>query len=425
MTRFVTRRLVTTRGATTSGGALMWRYRSRPELLLTTAALPLMLALAFAGPNRPLLSPAWTLVVTVLAWLPLTVRLMWPLPVLAVVLVLDTVDIAVAAHAQPTVTIVPVATMLALYTVAARYRSQLAWSCTAVTAGVQFGVALINHPTGADWLYLNWAVVGTVIGRLMKERRDRIAAADLRAEEAERSKQAEADRQVTAERIRIAHELHDVLAHHIAVVNAQAGVAQYLLQHDPAAAASALSGITANSKAALDELRATLGLLRAEGDPTPSDRRPPAPTIEQLPRLLAGFTDAGMRLTTATRGVPAALSGPAELAFYRIVQEGLTNATKHAPGSGVRLDIDWAATSVHLAITNTAAITATATGATGGLANEGTGHGLIGIHERSAAAGGSASAGRTAEGGYEVTATLPLQEPAERSSEEPSSATRT
>lgn len=379
--------------------------RVGPESLLTVVALALMLGINLSMQDRPL-SITWTLVVVALAWLPLTVRSRWPLVVLALVLTVDTVDIAVADHPHPAAGVVPIATMLALYTVAARYRATLAWSATAVVGIVQLGVALLSHPTGSDWLYLNWALVAAVIGNLMKERRDRIAAADLRAENAERTKQAEAERQVTAERIRIAHELHDVLAHHIAVVNAQAGVAQYLLQRDPAAAATALAGITTNSKAALDELGATLGLLRAEGEPTPDGRRAPSPTIDQLGRLLDGFTGAGMKLTTTTRGDPGPLSGPAELAFYRIVQEALTNATKHAPGSNVHLDINWVTTSVQLTITNTTPVD-TATGTAGALINEGTGHGLIGMRERAAAATGSADAGPTAEGGYQVTATLP------------------
>jgi signal transduction histidine kinase len=131
-----------------------------------------------------------------------------------------------------------------------------------------------------------------------------------------------------------------------------------------------------------------------------------------------------MRLTSATEGVPGPLSSPAELAFYRIVQEALTNATKHAPGSDVRLDISWGANSVRLAITNTAPVDTAATGAdvgAGGLVNEGTGHGLIGMRERAAAAGGSARAGPTPEGGFRVTATLPRQDATDRDAEESAS----
>jgi signal transduction histidine kinase len=294
--------------------------------------------------------------------------------------------------------------MLALYTVATRYPARVAWTAAAAAGITQFTVALVSYPhAGSDWLYLNWAVIATALGLLIRERRERIAAAEQRAEAAEHSRQAEADRQVTAERIRIAHELHDVLAHHIAVVNAQAGVARYLLRTDPHAADTALAGIAANSRAALDELRATLGLLRAEGDAAPGDPRAPAPTIEHLDLLLDSFTDAGMRLTVAVHGEPGSLSGPADLAFYRIVQEALTNATKHAPGSDVGLSIDWSAESVHLTVSNTEPAAAPQ-----GLMNEGTGHGLIGMKERAAAADGTLSAGTAAAGGYRVTATLPV-----------------
>jgi signal transduction histidine kinase len=391
-----------TRAAMTAAAQLRL-YLNRPDWLLTVAALVIMLSTSVAGDSWQL--PAvWAAVVVVLSWLPLTVRASWPLPVLGAVLTADTVHIALAGHAHPATGTLPAATMLALYAFATRYPARVAWAAAAAAGITQFAVALVSYPHAEpDLLYLNWAVVPTALGLLIRERRERIAAAEQRAEAAEHSKQAEADRQVTAERIRIARELHDVLAHHIAVVNAQAGVAQYLLRTDPQAADTALAGIAANSRAALDELRATLGLLHAEGDTAPSDPRAPAPTIEHLGRLLDSFSDAGLRLTVAAHGEPGSLSGPADLAFYRIVQEALTNATKHAPGSDVSLSINWSAASVHLTISNTEPAAAPQ-----GLMNEGTGHGLIGMRERAAAAGGTVSAGPTGAGSYRVTATLPV-----------------
>jgi signal transduction histidine kinase len=386
----------------TRSTVLRW-CQSHREALLTTATLLLMLVTSVPAEDRPLPS-GWDLMLVALAWLPLTVRHRWPLPVLAAVVTIDTVHIAVAGHEHPASATLPAATMLALYTVSARYSARVAWYTAAVTAAVQLTVAALSLPDiGSNLLYLNWALVPTAIGLLVQERRERIAAAEQRADAAVRSKHAEAQRQVTAERIRIAHELHDVLAHHIAVVNAQAGVAQYLLRTDPDAADKALAGIATNSRAALDELRATLGLLRAEGDAPPDDRRAPAPTVEHLDRLLRGFTDLGMRLTLDVHGESRVLSGPADLAFYRTVQEALTNASKHAPGSTVRLDIDWSDAEVTLTVTNTEPTAASAR-----LVNEGTGHGLIGMRERAIAAGGSASAGPSAQGGYRVTATLPV-----------------
>jgi signal transduction histidine kinase len=400
--------------AAIAGTTRLRRYLSHPDALLTAAALVIMLPTGVAGDSWRL--PAgWAAVAVVASWLPLTVRTSWPLPVLGAVLAADTVHIAAAGHAHPAASTLPAATMLALYTVAARYPARAAWTAAAAAGAVQLAVALASYPhAGPDLLYLNWAVVATAVGLLIRERGMRIAAAEQRAEAAEHSRQAEADRQVTAERIRIAHELHDILAHHIAVVNAQAGVAQYLLRTDPAAADTALAGIAANSRAALDELRATLGLLRAEGDTAPGDRRAPAPTTEHLGRLLDGFSDAGLRLTVAVQGEPGALSGPADVAFYRIVQEALTNATKHAPGSDVNLSIDWNPVSVRLDISNTEPATAPA-----GFRHEGTGHGLIGMRERAAAAGGTARAGPAPGGGYCVTATLPVLNAAARRDPQP------
>jgi signal transduction histidine kinase len=398
--------------------ARLMRRGSRSDWLLTAAALVIMLSVSIAGGSWQL-SAGWTVVVVALTWLPLTVRASWPLPVLAAVLTADTVHIAVAGHAHPAAGTLPAATMLALYTVSVRYPARVAWAAAATAGIIQFTVALVSYRHAEpDLLYLNWAVVTTALGLFVRERRERIAAAEQRAAIAEHSRQAEADRQVTAERIRIARELHDVLAHHIAVVNAQAGVARYLLSSDPHAADTALAGIAANSRAALDELRATLGLLHAEGDSLPRDPRAPTPSTEHLGRLLDSFTDAGMRLTVAVEGEPAPLSGPADLAFYRIVQEALTNATKHAPGSDVLLRIDWSASSVHLTISNTRPAAAPH-----GLMDEGTGHGLLGMRERAAAAGGTADAGPAAAGGYRVTATLPVQN-AEAGPAGPAAATR-
>jgi signal transduction histidine kinase len=383
--------------------ALLRWCRSHSEALLTVAALLIMLGTSVPADDRGI-ALGWELLLLALAWLPLTVRTVWPMRVVVAVVTVDTVQIAIAGHQHAASATVPAATMLALYTVSLRYSARVAWCTAGVTAVVQFTMAALGSMgIGSDLLYLNWALVATALGRLIQERRERIAAAEQRAEAAERTKEAEARRQVTAERVRIAHELHDVLAHHIAVVNAQAGVAQYLLQTDPDAADAALAGIAANSRAALDELRATLGLLRAEGEAAPDDRRSPAPTVEDLDRLLQGFSDAGMRLTVDVHGESRSLSGPADLAFYRTAQEALTNASKHAPGSTVRLDIDWSDGEVRLTVTNTEP-----TAASGGLVNEGTGHGLIGMRERVAAAGGSVSAGPTADGGYRVTATLPV-----------------
>ena len=346
----------------------------------------------------------WELILAVAAWLPLLGRNRWPLPVAAIATAIDAIHIAVAAHMHPPASIVPTATMLGLYTVALRLPTRTAWSAAAIAGIVQVTVAATTSSgVSADALYINWVLVATVLGRLVSERRARIQAAEQRAAEAEATKAAEARQQVTAERIRIAHELHDVLAHHIAVVNAQAGVAQYLLRDNPDAAQKALAGIAENTRAALDELRVTLGILRDDRQPAGADdyndERRPIPGAEELPELFATFTAAGMHLATHVAGNARTLPTAASLALYRITQEALTNASKHAPGSDVTVDIDWTDSGVTLTVANTPPASPPGKGI-------GTGNGLLGMRERAAAADGTLHAGPTPDGGYRLVATL-------------------
>jgi signal transduction histidine kinase len=288
--------------------------------------------------------------------------------------------------------------MLALYTVAMRHPPRVSWTAMIGAGIVQFAAALASGLTlGMAALYFNWPLISTVLGRLTSERRARINAAEQRAATAEETKEAEARRQVTAERIRIAHELHDVLAHHVTVVNAQAGVAQYLLRSDPDAAEKALSGIAENSSAALDDLRVTLGLLRSESGEL--DQRRPAPGTPELPALIQTYRDAGVRTEASVSGSARPLATAAGLALYRITQEALTNASKHAPGTDVTVDVSWSESAVRLTIANSRP-RARGTGA-------GTGNGLVGMRERAVAAGGALTAGPTGDGGFRVTATLP------------------
>jgi signal transduction histidine kinase len=373
--------------------------RSHLDDLLTVAVLAIMLVSTTPTGHWPS-GLAAALIVAV--WAPLTIRRRWPLPVAVVVVALDTVRIAAGAHAHPAYAPLPVATMLALYTMSERSPARVLWSAAAISAVAQLTVAVLSLPQdrGPDFLYLNWSLLAAVIGRLTRERRERIAAAEQRAEEAEQGQAAEARRQVTAERLRIARDLHDMLAHHITVVNAQASVAQYLLKSDPDAAEQALDGIAANTRAALDELRATLGLLRSDGDADQDeDDRAPSPGTGQLPALVASFNAAGTKVSVHQCGTARPLGAPAGLALYRIAQEALTNASKHAPGSTAQLDLSWADAAVTLTITNTPSAHRP---------GRGTGHGLIGMRERAASAGGTLVAGPVAAGGYQVVATLPV-----------------
>ncbi|SDJ47261.1 Signal transduction histidine kinase [Frankineae bacterium MT45] len=373
---------------------------AQAESLLTVAVLGIgLLSVLPFGAHQT--QSAWELVLTFGAWLPLLLRSRWPLPVAVVATSIDAVHIGLAAHHHPPQSVFPAATMLALYTVALRCAPRVSWISGVAAAAIQFFVGLASSSSaGAFVLYLNWPLVSVIFGRLIAERRARVKTAEQRAVDAEATKEAEARRQVTAERVRIAHEIHDVLAHHIVVVNAQAGVAQYLLRTDPAAAEKALEGIAENTRTALEELRVTLGLLRSdpEGSDEPDDRSP-TPGTADIPRLIETYREARVPVEARSSGTGRPLPTAADLALYRIVQEALTNASKHAPGSRVSVDLDWRESSVTLTIRNTRALRA-AEGA-------GSGIGLIGMRERAAAAGGTLTAGSSADGGFEVVASLP------------------
>ena len=188
-------------------------WQDHHEALLTAAPLVVMVITGY--PTRRV-GWQWELILIALAWLPLIVRNRWPVLVLVFVAAVDTISIGVAGHAHPPASVVPVSTMLALYTVSVRFPARRAWSIAAAVGALQFVVAVTTKlALTQDFLYLNWVLVATIGGQLVRERRIKLAAADRRAVEAERGKEAEAARRVIAERMRIARELHDVLAHHI------------------------------------------------------------------------------------------------------------------------------------------------------------------------------------------------------------------
>ncbi|MBL7551633.1 sensor histidine kinase [Frankia sp. AgB1.9] len=402
------------------------RRPTRWDAVATAATLVTMTAATVLRTSEPTAPGTARLVFLVLAWLPLLVRTYWPEPVLAVVLAVEAGQLvvmrdlgaglvgglAVAAY-QP----VPVATMLAVYTVASRRRQRDGWVTGAVSAVVLLVAALLFQGislVGTDVVMTELVLIAAAVGVGVRTRQD---ARARRAREArEQSRQA-----VLEERLRIARELHDTLAHDLALVDAQAGVADYLLDLDPPAARRALRDITQHTSTAIDDLRATLVLLRqdldetdrpadaadpdprAAGDPTRDRTLPPVPGLDRLDGLLDRFRDAGTPVSLDTVGEPAALGHHSDLAAYRIIQEALTNATKHAPGAPVSLTLRWAPRHLGVEIHNPPAAQPA------GTRSVGTGHGLIGLRERARAAHGTFDAGPTHDGGYRVAAELPIR----------------
>ncbi|WP_326626171.1 MULTISPECIES: sensor histidine kinase [unclassified Streptomyces] len=213
-----------------------------------------------------------------------------------------------------------------------------------------------------------------------------------------------ARRTLLEERNRIARELHDVVAHHMSVISIQAQVAPHLVDNPSDELRENLAGIRQNAVEALTELRHVLGVLRSEDALSMGARHAPQPTLDRLDELLANVRGAGLVVDTATTGTPRPLPPSVELSAFRIVQEALSNAMRHAPGAQVRVEAAYGTAGLTVRITNTAPDGPAAP-------SRGMGHGLLGMRERAAMLGGELVTGRTPDGGYEVTAILPVSAP--------------
>ncbi|MFC9647053.1 sensor histidine kinase [Streptomyces sp. NPDC056937] len=204
-------------------------------------------------------------------------------------------------------------------------------------------------------------------------------------------------RRENEERLRIARELHDVLAHSISVINVQAGVGLALLDSDPEQARTALTTIKAASKEALGEVRQVLDTLRTPGDAP----RAPAPGLDRLPELVEQAASAGLAVGIRRDGERAALPPGIDLAAFRIIQEALTNVVRHSGSRTAEIGLGYAPELLELRIDDAGPATGGDTG--------GGGNGLVGMRERAAALGGTIEAGPRPDGGFRVRATLPLR----------------
>lgn len=260
-------------------------------------------------------------------------------------------------------------------------------------------------------------LVAGVLGHSVRNRRAYLAAVEERARRAEESRDSEARRRVAEERVRIARELHDLVAHQITLANAQATVAAHLFDARPEQTRKSLKELVETTGHALDELRATVGLLRQSGDAAGPVE--PAPGLSRLPTLLESFRRAGLEVSVHQEGTARPLPPGVDLTAYRIVQEALTNVTKHAGTRSARVRLAWSRDRVTITVADDGGDARTApTASTGASASTGPsgstaadrppGFGLIGMRERATAVGGQLSAGRRPEGGFLVSTQLPL-----------------
>ncbi|MFI6362169.1 sensor histidine kinase [Nocardia sp. NPDC050630] len=260
--------------------------------------------------------------------------------------------------------------------------------------------------TGGRITLVAGVMVAGAFAEAGRNRRNYLAALHARAELAERTREEEARQRVGEERLRIARELHDIVAHHMALAHAQASTAAYLLRSQPDHAQEVLDQLAGTTAAALRELKATVGLLRADESDAPLE---PTPGLAQLSELLTAFERTGLTLSLSITGVPRPLSPGADLTAYRIIQEALTNVTKHAGTTAATVRL------VYSRLLLTISVTDDGSPASEPLHDEqnsdNQGYGLIGMNERAVSVGGHLHAGRRPDGGFEVTTELPLESP--------------
>ncbi|MFD4376206.1 sensor histidine kinase [Streptomyces sp. NPDC059202] len=338
----------------------------------------------------------------------LALRRAWPVAVAVVTLLACVAYYPLSSQDGPLM----IAFALALYTTAAEGRFAAAVALAAVTL-LAVGLGESRQEPGhrqidetALAMLAGWLVSLVAVGRAQRTRIAYLHEVEQRALAAEREQEARARQSATEERLRIARELHDVLGHTVSLINVQSGAALHRLAKRPApesalaTATEALTAVRTTSKDALRELRATLGVLRGADEAAPT--APPASGLALLGDLTARARAVGLDVRTRVTGTPVPLPPPVDLAAYRIVQESLTNVTRHSAAGTVTVTLAWEAG------TGTVRIRIADDGGAPGPATPGApgGTGVRGMTERARALGGTLTAG-PADGGFVVDARLP------------------
>jgi signal transduction histidine kinase len=371
-------------------------------LALTAAALSTSLFVFDNGPvggglPRGILALGYAL--ALLHTLSLAARRRFPGAVLALSVASG---LAVAALGVPPVVLGP-AILVAVYSVAA-YGDR--WVSLAGLAAAELGSAAVQLTPGrvqAGTVVVNGLVIGAawLLGHFVGVHRASITRLE-RAAALERARAELARRAVAEERLRLARELHDVVAHSISVIAVQSGVGAHVADTQPQEAAKALAAIETTSRAALTELRRLLGVLRQEGEP--QGDLAPVPGLADLDSLLAEVAKAGLGVRLRVEGTPSPLPAGVDLSAYRIIQEALTNVVKHAGPARAQVVVGYGDQEVTVEVTDDGrGVTAPTDNGRARV-----GHGLIGMRERVAAFGGDLEVGPRPDGGYRVAARLPL-----------------
>jgi signal transduction histidine kinase len=295
------------------------------------------------------------------------------------------------------------APLVPLYTIAQRGDRRRTWTAVVATIVLLLPFALISENPGQNFAYFlafaGWIGGAVFLGTAHFSRRAYLAELEQRARDLEDSREEETRRRVAEERLRIARDLHDVIAHGIATIHMQSGAALHVLDRRPEQAGPALAAIKQLSKQTLDELRATVGVLRDDEDVPLA----PTPGLDQVATLIENARNAGVKVAIDCEPRPADTPAAVDVAAYRIVQEALTNVMRHAGvNASATVTIRHEPDAVRVEVVDDGRGAASTVDAERG------GHGIAGMAERAATVGGDLIAGPRPGGGFGVVARLPL-----------------
>jgi signal transduction histidine kinase len=383
------------------------RRHPHADIAVAVVVYAVTLLTTAAGPSGGRLD-ATALVLAALACGALVARRRWPFAVLlASAVAAEAYLVHYQGHQGEMVLAAP---LIALYTVAetsSRRRALIIGVLAVLALGSIHMLVKPSSWLGADNLALAaFGGLAVAAGDASRTRRAYLVEVEARARHAEADREAEAARRVTEERLRIARDLHDVVGHHLALIYVQAGVATRVLDDPRAKAHEALDHIRAASKTALGELSDTVGLLRQPGEqPAPTE---PIIGLAGVDDLLAAFRRSGLTITAHVNGPVRPVAVAADLTAYRVIQEGLTNVCKHAGPTMVQVRLTYQPETLRIVIDNRATAGPHRVADVSLAGDLGKGHGLVGMRERVTAVGGTLHAGPRPDGGYRVTATLPV-----------------
>lgn len=384
------------------------RHAHLADVAITVTVFAATMLTTFTGHGAASVGTGWMEVVTAaVACGALAARRRRPLWVLVVSAAASEVFLAHLANSGGTSgALILLAPLIALFTVAdqvERRRGLVLGGCVVLALGL---VHIVHRPVmlgSANLAFIALGALAIAAGDSSRNRRAYLAEVEHRAERAELERERDAQRRVAEERLRIARDLHDAVGHQLALISVQSEVAGRAMDSDAPAAREALGHVKSASRRALGELRDTIGLLRRPGDPVaPVDV--PAPGLDGLAELLASLRASGLDVEHRVDGAAVSLAPAADLTAYRVIQESLTNVSKHSAGRQARLTLAYDRRGLHITVDDLVG----GDGHRPAGADAG-GHGIRGMRERVQALGGSFAAGPRPDGTFQVAAGLPYQ----------------